>query len=149
MRITGSKGRPFPLSVNVVGCDVPPCAVAKGSTAVMEAQFVGTHDNIQEITTAIRATTLGITVPYPLPEDVANVCENLLYGANCPIDQSEDATYQLNFYIDKSYPEIPVKVEVDLVDENKQSIACFTVDIKVTKGSSKKYLEAEEVDKIA
>uniref|UniRef100_A0A0A1WDZ8 Epididymal secretory protein E1 n=2 Tax=Zeugodacus cucurbitae TaxID=28588 RepID=A0A0A1WDZ8_ZEUCU len=108
-----------------------PCNVVKGSTAVMKVHFVGTRDNIRSINGVVHATALGLTVPYPLPDDVADVCRNLLHGALCPIDESEDVVYNFNFYVDTSYPEVSVKVELDLVDENKESIACFVTDIKV------------------
>ncbi|XP_053953955.1 NPC intracellular cholesterol transporter 2-like [Anastrepha ludens] len=128
-----SKGQPFPLSVDIEGCDQPPCNVVKGTTALMKVNFVGTHDNTKKITAVVHATTLGITVPYPLPEDVADVCSNLLYGASCPIDKSEDVVYNFKFDIDSSYPEIKVKVQLNLVDESNESVACFTADVKVQK----------------
>uniref|UniRef100_A0A034WC65 Epididymal secretory protein E1 n=1 Tax=Bactrocera dorsalis TaxID=27457 RepID=A0A034WC65_BACDO len=128
-----TNGRPFPLSVEIEGCTTMPCNVVKGSTAVMKVNFVGTRDNIKSINGVVHATALGLTVPYPLPDDVADVCRNLLYGASCPIDESEDVVYNFNFYIDPSYPEVSVKVELDLVDEDKQSVACFVTDIKVQK----------------
>lgn len=84
----------------------------------------------------VHATTLGLTVPYPLSDDVANVCSNLLYDAMCPIYETEDVVYSFNFYVDTSYPEISVKVQLNLVDENKDSVACFITDIKVRKAIS-------------
>lgn len=84
----------------------------------------------------VLATALGITVPYELPADVANVCENLLDGASCPIDKGEDVVYKFHFYVDSYYPEIPVSVEVSLNDENGESVACFVCDIKVKKGAN-------------
>lgn len=79
------------------------------------------------------ATALGVTVPYELPENIANVCKNLLHGASCPLDAGEDATYKFIFPIGNMYPEIGVKVEVTLVDEKNSPVTCFAVDIKVTK----------------
>ncbi|XP_055904477.1 NPC intracellular cholesterol transporter 2 homolog a-like [Eupeodes corollae] len=132
-----SKNRPEPLSVIIEGCETMPCDVIKGTTAIMNAQFVGTHDGIKSMTTEVRATVLGLTVPYILPDEVASVCTNLLDGASCPIDEGEDVTYSFKFPIDNSYPEISVKVEVSLVEnETSESIACFVADIKVKKGQS-------------
>ncbi|XP_037951245.1 NPC intracellular cholesterol transporter 2-like [Teleopsis dalmanni] len=125
------KGEPFPLSVDIKGCQEEPCDIVRGSTAVMDVHFVSPKDNVKKLTAKITATALGITTPYELPESEANVCKNLLNGASCPLDEGEDVIYQLNFYIDYIYPKIPVKVEVSLVDEDKESFACFAVDIKV------------------
>uniref|UniRef100_A0A1I8M5L1 MD-2-related lipid-recognition domain-containing protein n=2 Tax=Musca domestica TaxID=7370 RepID=A0A1I8M5L1_MUSDO len=130
------KGQPFPLSVDIVGCDEMPCNVVKGTTAVMYVHFVGTKDNIRKLNAVVHATTLGITVKYDLPEDVSNVCDNLMYGATCPIDKTEDVVYAFNFYIDSSYPEISVSVQVSLNDEEDDSIACFVANIKVKRGST-------------
>ncbi|XP_017481443.1 PREDICTED: epididymal secretory protein E1-like [Rhagoletis zephyria] len=99
----------------------------------MKVNFVGTRDNIKQIRAVVHATALGITVPYELPEEVADVCRNLLYGASCPIDKSEDVSYNFIFDVDSSYPEISVKVQLNLVDENDESVACFITDIKVQK----------------
>ncbi|XP_055847997.1 NPC intracellular cholesterol transporter 2-like [Episyrphus balteatus] len=131
------KKGPLPISTIIEGCETLPCDVIKGTTAIMNAQFVGTHDNIRSMTTKVRATVLGLTVPYALPDDVADVCANLLDGATCPIDEGEDAIYSFKFPIDNSYPEISVKVEVSLVDDDtNEPVACFVADIKVKKGSS-------------
>lgn len=78
---------------------------------------------------------MGITVPYVLPEEVADVCSNLMYSAFCPIYKTEDVVYKFNFYVDNSYPEISVKVEVSLNSEDNETLSCFVVDVKVKKGA--------------
>ncbi|XP_017481442.1 PREDICTED: protein NPC2 homolog [Rhagoletis zephyria] len=135
------NGEPFPLSVDVEGCEEIPCTVLKGSTVVMQVHFVGNRDNTKQISANVYATALGITVPYPLATELADVCSNLLYGANCPIDKTEDVVYNFNFEVDTSYPEISVKVRLNLVDENSDSVACFITDIKVRKSSGTRQLE--------
>lgn len=94
------------------------------------------RDNTKSLTAKVRATTLGVTVPYDLPEEVADVCSNLMYGAICPIYNTEDVIYQFNFFVDSYYPEISVAVEVSLLDENDESVACFICNIKVRKGAT-------------
>lgn len=79
---------------------------------------------------------MGITVPYALPEDVANVCNNLMDYAYCPLYPTEDVTYLFNFFIMESYPEIPVKVEIALVNQDKDIVTCFSSAIKVVSGNS-------------
>uniref|UniRef100_A0A0A1WWK9 Epididymal secretory protein E1 n=1 Tax=Zeugodacus cucurbitae TaxID=28588 RepID=A0A0A1WWK9_ZEUCU len=130
------NGQPFPLSVEVVNCAEMPCDVPKGSTVKMNVHFLGNRDNIKTITGVVHATTLGLTVPYPLPDEVSDVCRNLMHGAICPIYETEDVVYNFNFFIDPTYPEVSVKVELDLVDENKESVACFVTDVKVRRAIS-------------
>lgn len=59
-----------------------------------------------------------------------------MYGAICPIYNTEDVIYQFNFFVDSYYPEISVAVEVSLLDENDESVACFICNIKVRKGAT-------------
>ena len=80
----------------------------------------------------VMATALGVTVGYDLPPHLADVCKNLKNG-RCPLNAKEDATYKFLMPIDKNYPEIPVKVEISIVDEKNAAVTCFSVDIKVSK----------------
>lgn len=86
---------------------------------------------IKIMTTKVRATVLGLTVNYPLDDEQANTCAHLLYGSYCPLDRGEDITYNFDFPVGNSYPEIGVNVEVSLEDESKKVVTCFNVDIKV------------------
>ncbi|EDW14777.1 uncharacterized protein LOC6573229 [Drosophila mojavensis] len=130
-RCSGNK--PFPLEVRVAGCVVPPCNIIKGTTQSFEIDFA-VDKYITQLTTLVKATTLGfITVPYELPPDVAAVCPNLMYGAYCPLYPTEDVTYLFKFPIG-DYPEVGVKIEIYLVDQDKDIATCFVCDIKVKKG---------------
>ncbi|KAH8337177.1 hypothetical protein KR059_002382 [Drosophila kikkawai] len=150
------KDKPFPLSVNIQDCEEPPCIVYKGTVAVMEVHFLGskleplllnTHplsfncfpadnNNIKSITATTTAKVLGMNLPYDLPEEVSDVCRNLLYGAMCPIDKDEDVTYQFNFYVEPAFPEITADVTVTLNDEDGEPITCFMVSCKLRKGAT-------------
>ncbi|XP_062123635.1 uncharacterized protein LOC133837009 [Drosophila sulfurigaster albostrigata] len=135
-----SGSKPFPLEVRVHGCVTPPCNVFKGTDAIFEIDFA-VDKFITNMTTLVKATTLGIiTVPYELPEDVADVCTNLMYGAYCPVYPTEDVTYLFQFPVGE-YPEIGVKIEIYLADQDGDVATCFVCDIKVKKntGSTKMY----------
>lgn len=93
-------------------------------------------NNLSNITTKVTAKVLGMTLPYDLPEEVSDVCSNLLYGAMCPIDKDEDATYRFNFYIEAAFPEITADVTVTLNDDNGDVISCFICSCKIRKGPS-------------
>ncbi|XP_030376184.1 uncharacterized protein LOC115625305 [Scaptodrosophila lebanonensis] len=139
-RCSGNK--PFPLEVRVQGCVTPPCNIIKDSTVKFEIDFA-VDKYITQLTTLVKATTLGIiTVPYELPEDVAAVCPNLMYGAYCPLYPTEDVTYLFNFYVGE-YPEIGVKIEIYLVDQDRDIATCFVCDIKVKKGSKQEVYQLD------
>ncbi|XP_001357987.3 mite group 2 allergen Lep d 2 [Drosophila pseudoobscura] len=130
------KDKPFPLSVRVADCDEPPCTVYKGTSAIMEVQFLGTSNNIRNITAKTTAKVFGMNLPYELPDEVSNVCTNLMYGAMCPIDKGEDVTYQFNFYVEPSFPEITADVTVTLIDAEAEVITCFICSCKLRKGTT-------------
>ncbi|XP_016990051.1 NPC intracellular cholesterol transporter 2 homolog a [Drosophila rhopaloa] len=130
------KNKPFPLEVRIKDCDEPPCVVYKGSIAVMEVQFLGNNNNIRSITATTTAKVFGMNLPYVLPDEVSNVCQNLLYGAMCPIDKDEDVTYEFNFYVDPSFPEITADVTVTLNDAQNEPITCFVVSCRIRKGAT-------------
>ncbi|KAH8407232.1 hypothetical protein KR222_010905, partial [Zaprionus bogoriensis] len=138
------KNKPFPLSVVVHDCDEPPCVVYKGQNAVMDVQFLGDKNNLSNITTKVQAKVFGMNLPYDLPDEVSNVCGNLLYGAICPIDKDEDVTYRFNFYVEQAFPEITADVTVTLNDANGDAISCFVCSCKIRKGSASR-TDAEQL----
>ncbi|XP_049305650.1 NPC intracellular cholesterol transporter 2 [Bactrocera dorsalis] len=129
-----SDNKPFPLAVRVLNCEIPPCDVIKGNVMIFEIDFY-VMKYVTKLTTLVKATTLGITVPYELPDDVRDVCSNLMHEAYCPLYATEDVTYLFTFPIG-NYPEISVKVEIYLVDQDQEVATCFVCNIKVKKGSA-------------
>uniref|UniRef100_A0A1A9ZHC2 MD-2-related lipid-recognition domain-containing protein n=1 Tax=Glossina pallidipes TaxID=7398 RepID=A0A1A9ZHC2_GLOPL len=125
------SGGPLPINVSIEGCSEPPCDVIKNETAIMRIHFVGTTNNMRSIAAQVKAKVIGLIVPYPLPQHVADVCSNLMYEAMCPIYKTEDVIYQFNFFVETIFPEIPVTIEISLTDDSRELIACFSCDIKV------------------
>ncbi|XP_060646884.1 mite group 2 allergen Gly d 2.02 [Drosophila nasuta] len=138
------KNKPFPLKVEVADCEEPPCTVYKGQYAIMDVTFLGDRNNLKNITTKVQAKVFGMNLPYDLPEEVSNVCDNLLYGAMCPIDKDEDVTYRFNFYIESAFPEITADVTVQLNDLDGNTITCFICSCKIRKGPSSLILEIDQ-----
>ncbi|XP_017057624.1 uncharacterized protein LOC108098930 [Drosophila ficusphila] len=140
------KNKPFPLDVKVKDCEEPPCVVYKGFYALMEVHFLGNNNNIKTITATTSARVLGMNLPYALPEEVSNVCINLMYGAICPVDKDEDVTYQFNFYVEPSFPEITADVTVTLNDAQGEAISCFVVSCKIRRGEAARQQEELALD---
>ncbi|XP_013100039.1 NPC intracellular cholesterol transporter 2 homolog a [Stomoxys calcitrans] len=128
-------GKPFPLEVRVKGCEVPPCDIVKGTNVEMEIEFV-TYKHVTTATTLVKAKTFGVTVPYELPDEVKDVCSNLMYGAYCPLYPTEDVTYFFLFPVSANYPEISVNIEIYLENQDGELLTCFKCDIKVKKGNA-------------
>uniref|UniRef100_A0A182S5S7 MD-2-related lipid-recognition domain-containing protein n=1 Tax=Anopheles maculatus TaxID=74869 RepID=A0A182S5S7_9DIPT len=127
-----SGGRPTPTEVRVEGCTVPPCDLVRGSDAIMDMDFTAPFaaDNLR---TEVVATALGVTAPFELPADRAAAC-NWLLNAQCPVSVNEDITYRLSMPVLLIYPRVSLIVEINLVDDAGQSLACFLLDARVVSG---------------
>ncbi|KAH8236597.1 hypothetical protein KR026_006489 [Drosophila bipectinata] len=130
---TGSY--PLPLMVQIDECDSSPCDLWKGSDARIDIQFVATRNTMQKLSAEVHLTSLGVTIPYDLEASRGNVCTNLLHGAYCPLDAGEDVTYELLLPVGTSQPEVPTRLEVRLLDSEKDNevVACFLADTRVKK----------------
>lgn len=76
------------------------------------------------------ATALGITAAYELPADRANAC-NWLQGSACPISANEDITATLSMPVLPIYPLVSLQIQVSVLDENDETLACFAIDARV------------------
>nr|AYV99599.1 venom polypeptide [Dolopus genitalis] len=121
-----------PAAVRVQGCEKMPCDIVKGKDAIIEVDFTA-KKLANTLHAKIVANAAGIHVPYPLPENLGNVCKNLLNDGYCPLDANEDATYKLVLPVATGYPLIPVAIEVSIVDEETKVHSCFIIDIIVRK----------------
>lgn len=78
----------------------------------------------------MRATALGVTVPYPLGDALHNGCADLIQSS-CPINAGERVTYNFNFPMEANYPLIQVIVELTLTEPNGVGVSCFTIPLHV------------------
>lgn len=76
------------------------------------------------------AHALGVTVEYPLPDDILDVCSNL-GTSQCPLDPTEEATWYFVFSVGQEYPIIPLQIEASLTDDDGNIIGCFALDAHV------------------
>ncbi|EZA51211.1 NPC intracellular cholesterol transporter 2 [Ooceraea biroi] len=119
---------PLPLALRIDGCSSLPCNIYKGTDLIAQWDFAANAD-AKSLTPRVKVTFWGITIDYPYPEQDA--CKSLTNG-RCPLAKSDKVTYNLKMPIDKSYPDVVLKIEFALVDENKNVQVCFKVDGQVT-----------------
>ncbi|XP_062564566.1 NPC intracellular cholesterol transporter 2-like [Armigeres subalbatus] len=121
--------RPSPSAVRIENCDSQPCLLPRGSDANMAMDFTALQE-VTDLRPLVRATALGITVPYELPAERAAAC-NWLVLSRCPLSTGEEVTFHLSMPITAIYPLVGVTIEIDLVDQTQQSHGCFIVDARV------------------
>ncbi|XP_052873558.1 NPC intracellular cholesterol transporter 2-like [Anopheles cruzii] len=127
-----SGGRPAPTEVRVDGCAEQPCDLVRGTDAIMEMDFTAPFA-ATNLRTEVTATALGVTAPFELPADRAAAC-NWLQNTQCPVSANEDITYRLQMPVLIIYPRVSLILEVNLVDENLRSLACFVLQARVVSG---------------
>lgn len=88
---------------------------------------------VTSMTTIATATALGVVTNYPLGSN-AITC-NFLQGSSCPLSANEDVTYRLTMPILSIYPLVSLSIEIDLIDQNNNSVSCFVVDAQVVTAS--------------
>ncbi|XP_065366448.1 NPC intracellular cholesterol transporter 2-like [Calliphora vicina] len=142
MNLTGAEtavrkcghGELKPLSVQVDSCTEMPCELWRGFSTNIAVQFVSTKNSMSDIKADVDMTTLGIGMPFEVSAERKDVCKNLMFGAYCPMDEGEDATYHLVLDIAEYQPEVPAKVQVSIKDASDDTVlACFILDARITK----------------
>lgn len=145
-------GKPSPNAVRVDGCSTMPCDIVRGQDAIMNMDFtVGGNylilhilitrpkvnnlfpnlDNpISSLRPEIIAYALGQTVPYPLSDELNNVCANL-GTSQCPLDPTEEATWKFVFFVGMEYPKVDLVLEVNLLDQSDNIVSCFKLEGQV------------------
>ncbi|XP_052863621.1 NPC intracellular cholesterol transporter 2-like [Anopheles cruzii] len=131
---TGARPQPFDVSID--GCTAPPCNLVRGQDVIAYISFTADRA-VFNMTTIPTATALGITAPYPLPAEFAATC-NWLEGSSCPLSPNEDVTYRLTIPVLSIYPLVSLVIEIDIVDQDSQTVACFLVDAQVVVAPSLK-----------
>ncbi|XP_053670628.1 NPC intracellular cholesterol transporter 2 homolog a-like [Anopheles nili] len=120
--------RPHPISVDVLGCTSPPCDLERGQDIIAYIDFT-TDRSVTSMTTLATAMATGIVTGYPVGSN-AITC-NFLQGSSCPLSANENVTYRLTLPILPIYPLVSLSIEVDVIDQNNQSVICFVVDARV------------------
>lgn len=71
-----------------------------------------------------------IPIKFNMPEN--NACGK--FGFDCPIGPNERKTLEISLPIMKQYPSLSVTVQLKLLNENKQPIACIEFPAKIADG---------------
>lgn len=119
----------LPFAVDVVGCKQQPCELPRGQDATVYVDFTASKE-VTKLRPVVHATVFGATVPFEMPGDRQNACDWLV-DSRCPLSEGEDVRYQLALPVEKSYPAVSLTVMLELVDQDDETVTCFTVQAKV------------------
>ncbi|EFA02898.2 Protein NPC2 homolog-like Protein [Tribolium castaneum] len=115
------------LSVRVSDCEEDQiCTLQKGKNASIEITFTNAESNtVSAKVYGVLAGVVETEFPFPYP----NACLNS--GLTCPIAADETYTYQTTLFVYPTYPNIPVHVKWELVDDNGSDIICVLIPAKI------------------
>merc|ERR1712055_1199610 len=100
------------ITVDLKGCDTPPCKFSKGSTVEAEISFTETAA-AESYKNNVRAIVCGIPLPWP-GFDTA-VCDKLSVG-DCPGEAGEKITYSNEIVIAEAYPVLSLTIDWHMED---------------------------------
>ncbi|KAL0118652.1 hypothetical protein PUN28_009372 [Cardiocondyla obscurior] len=119
---------PTPTELRAEGCNSSPCYFYRGTDFNAQWDFVANADT-KSLKPRVRVTVMGSTINYPYPRP--NACEDLI-NSECPLDDGDEATYNVSMPISKLYPSLTLTIEFSLVDDYNHVQVCFKIDGKVT-----------------
>jgi ML domain len=137
---------PATTAVNIVGCNAVPCILVRGDnvTGIIDFQTreltkFGRFANLLTCfcpplafaTATLRPRVKFIlesaTGEFPMPNEQQNACNHLI-NSSCPLDATEDVTWQLTMPVLEEYPaEVSLTLEVSLIGDSDQVVTCFNV----------------------
>ncbi|XP_058808491.1 NPC intracellular cholesterol transporter 2 homolog a-like isoform X2 [Phymastichus coffea] len=120
------RGAP-PKEVRIDGCDKLPCQFVRGKNITAEWDFVVEKDT-KILTPDVHATVFGNTVKYPFYQN--NACDTLK-DAKCPLDAGEEVTYQLNMFVETTFPKVPLDIEFAFLDDHSETVVCFQLSAEI------------------
>lgn len=119
---------PEPKSLRVEGCNSSPCNFYRGTDIKAQWDFTANAD-AKALRPDVKVTVMGATINYPYPEQDA--CKSLTKG-ECPLDEGDEATYNLKMPIQDALPSVTVTIKFSLLDENNNVHVCLQLEGKVT-----------------
>merc|ERR1712055_338116 len=115
------------ITVDLKGCDTPPCKFSKGSTVEAEISFTETAA-AESYKNNIHAIVAGIPLPWP-GFDTA-VCDKLTEG-DCPGEAGEKLTYHYQVEIAQEYPKVSLVIDWHMEDNNGDNAVCFQIPAEI------------------
>ncbi|CAG9857392.1 unnamed protein product [Phyllotreta striolata] len=118
-------------SVNIISnglaCEAPPCPVFLGAVAEMQVNF-SSSIYFESLKPNITVIALGAVVP--VPPNQQDGCEGIL-NTVCPVVAGETIDYIYKLQVYSFFPKIEFTVIFSMVNELKELVTCFSVDLLV------------------
>ncbi|XP_073994608.1 NPC intracellular cholesterol transporter 2 homolog a-like [Rhodnius prolixus] len=123
---TECDGKRKPIALNVPGCESLPCKFIRSQISILNLDFEADED-ITDLKPQVRVKAMGTDMYFPLPQHDA--CLGIING-ECPLDQGEEVTYQLQMPIQTTFPKLSFQVEFSLISSGR-TVSCVKLNGEV------------------
>lgn len=121
-------------SVEILGCNRPPCKLKKKTSLNITIKFTVDKDT-PDLKNNVEAEVFNVPLPF-VGVDGVSICDKVYNESgekvDCPLKAGTTYVYKDSFPIHDWYPEIAVLVRWAF-EENKNTITCFEVPAKIIK----------------
>ncbi|XP_053671887.1 uncharacterized protein LOC128722090 [Anopheles nili] len=124
-----SNNRPTPQEVIIPGCSSLPCSVPNQSDFNFSVRFAPTFPT-NSLTVDVRASLLGLFLPYEVPESLRNGCNNI--NTSCPLTAGQSVTLTGNAPVEAPLTGVTVTMEFEITGDGGQVAVCFAATVTLT-----------------
>ncbi|XP_035778327.1 uncharacterized protein LOC118459236 [Anopheles albimanus] len=124
-----SNNRPLPDEVIIPGCGSLPCSVPNQSDFNFSVRFAPTFPT-SSLTVDVRASLLGLFLPYEVPEHLRNGCNNI--NTSCPLAAGQSVTLTGNAPVEAPLTGVTVTMEFEITGDGGQVATCFAATVTLT-----------------
>ncbi|XP_045611509.1 mite group 2 allergen Tyr p 2 isoform X2 [Procambarus clarkii] len=110
------------VSLEVDGCDVPPCEIHRGHTVNTSLHFTPSRDS-ETLTVKVTANVGGFDLPWE------GLDPNACHFTPCPLVQGIPVTAQMPIKVLDEYPALSTIVTIKLEDVTGEPQACIVLPI--------------------
>ncbi|XP_058451723.1 NPC intracellular cholesterol transporter 2-like [Malaya genurostris] len=131
------NGAPLPATVDINGCTDSPCEIENNAPLVAHGWDIVSPVDTPSLTAYISVRLAGLEVPFPIPDELVDACENGTPAGTCPVSAGQTFDYTL----DHPGMELPVvgvtvQVEVGLTAEDGADVTCVAFDAHILPSGS-------------
>uniref|UniRef100_A0A182JJH2 MD-2-related lipid-recognition domain-containing protein n=1 Tax=Anopheles atroparvus TaxID=41427 RepID=A0A182JJH2_ANOAO len=123
-----SNNRPAPQEVVIPGCTNLPCPVPNQSDFNFSVRFAPSFPT-NSLTVDVRASLLGLFLPYEVPDHLRNGCNNI--DTSCPLTAGQSVTLSGNAPVEAPLTGVTVTMEFEITGDGGQVAVCFAATVTI------------------
>ncbi|XP_058812956.1 NPC intracellular cholesterol transporter 2-like [Topomyia yanbarensis] len=126
------NGAPLPATVKINDCTVSPCDLVNNAPILAHGWNIVSPVDTVSLTAYISVHLLGLEIPFPIPEELVNACENGVASGTCPVSVGQSFNYTLDHPgMEMPVVGVTVQIQVGLTAANGAAVTCVAFDGRI------------------